>query len=189
MKIPEKINALIAIGDKQLEEERAEQKRAREADRAALKLQKEREIKKYWAFLVAEATIDLGPLAEFADFAMPENWQPKEMEWIRIRIPGLSELVADYRKYDGTYEWHFDNWGICCYQKAGATGMSRYWQSYPCKEKSVEYILAFAREQYENQEKLRTKEDGKILKHTSSVTFTPLEDESEDEVEPFGAVS
>lgn len=156
-KVPVAFLEMVNAGKVERQQEKDNRQAQIRADLERKKSDDELKRKKRWGFLCVEARIDLGPkLSEYVDWKEPPNWTGQnEVQWLYIRIPGFSVIVAEYRRY-GTCEWYHDRWGVSCYDK----GISS-WLSFNKQDKSVEYILAFAREQFLSRTVEETKEKPK----------------------------
>ncbi len=57
-------------------------------------------IKKLWAHILAEASIDLGYVFTFVDQIMPKNWTPPKIVWLHVKIPKMAKIIVEYKAAD-----------------------------------------------------------------------------------------
>ena len=142
--VPNHIRALVEYGMNLIEAESV-RLRAQSAQHRHLLSKNLTLLARCWDSLVVVAKHKLYPLGEYIDWTMPSDWMLEHHRFV-AHVPGLSEIVAEYHRFqDGTNlllmraDWYLDHWEVASHGT---------WVSYGAREKTLEFILAKAREQY-----------------------------------------
>lgn len=123
------LKKLIAEGRAELARRKFERAREdiREKNRAEWRAELRR--RKLWQHLLAEASVDLACVYEYVDKDLKPTWQPQDREWLRVVVPGLSMVVAEYDYNKKTGEFALA--GFCVSRHQPGNPSKTFWEQVP----------------------------------------------------------
>jgi hypothetical protein len=150
MNLPLEINMAISNGRTVLVEER--RLRSEEIRKSKQEADKKSAIrnKKLWAYLCIEAQIDLDLVRDYINWNMPKSWSKTSpaTQWLKINIPNLTEIEAEYQ-LENRIEWTLNRYMVAAYERCNEGTKKTY--IIVNTSHNLDYVLAFAAEQYEKK--------------------------------------
>jgi hypothetical protein len=149
--LPETIARLLESGKKRLLDDRAQLAAQLEKNKREEIADAEIRKKKSWRYLCLEVSVDLESVSQYVDTVMPENFKAErgDRRFVYIRIPGCTEIAADYSCKD-YFQWEFNRFVVACYDRNGKA-ISKSWL---IVDKGLDYAIAIAHEQKGKLDKL-----------------------------------